>query len=374
MIGITGRWAAGLSAGGSSDIISTDEFRKFKLVESTGNTLPDFEFNFCTSNPNVITIISENIPLSAGMGIDSLALTTSILPLKKKISRATHDSYDITVSGLYNKINYMTQGQTGTTPKMSAMSAIVQKASEFFNMDVGTSSSNDSQNWVQHGIPALSHIQKMWTRADLGSSNFPMIGITSDGTFRLRTLSDLLGAGPSWVFSVKGTGGNVIAYNSDYVIENNSGFTNYWAGYQSQVGQTNIDSGSESQLMSAIASGFGISAGIEQSSGAGSKLISGLLKTANQHDNYHQAHINNVANLAVFSSNKLTLSVSNIYFPIKVLDVATFLDDMQVSGTMESYSGNWIVTKVARCIQGWKFNTTVEMCRDSANMVSQGLD
>ena len=70
----------------------------------------------------------------------------------------------------------------------------------------------------------------------------------------------------------------------------------------------------------------------------------------------------------MYSSTKLTLNCSHNYFPIKILDLASFTDgpsnDLYSS---EAYSGLWIVSKVARIIEDYKFKTNIVMCREAMN-------
>ena len=92
----------------------------------------------------------------------------------------------------------------------------------------------------------------------------------------------------------------------------------------------------------------------------------------NMHENYWRAANKNLSHLVQFGDTKITLSFSNFFAPIRVLDLVMFKDDMVGSGrgqTADAHSGLYIVSRVARNYQNRQFTTVVELTRESMNQI-----
>jgi len=372
MIGVVGRWLGSFILNGS-EICTTDQFKKFKIEETAGNTLPNFEFEINTPNERLLMYLNEKNIINASLGVDNLAMTNMQLrPLKKEIARADGNNLNINVKGMLDKIQYLTNVGVKATPKQSAIQTLKEVVGKHFKTDFDVLTSQDKMNYLQHGITDTAFVKKLWMHANLGDKNFPMTAIEADGTYRLRDAESLKNGTPQWDFSIFGTSENSIRYNSDYRIVSNTGMMNYWAGYSKPSQVIDIDSGIGDIINSILSGVSSMGSSFEMSGDVVSSISENIFKTANMDDKFHQSAKNNMANLAVGSSTTLTLTVSNRFFPIRVLDLAMFKDDINTAnglGAIEAYSGVWTVTGVTRIIENWKLLTVVTMVRESMNSV-----
>lgn len=370
MIGVKDKWQANFEMS-FNPFIFTDNLISFMVVEEAGNVLPTFELEFKTDNDRVVGFVNEGNTINASMGVHTYDLVNMPLkPMKKKLARESGGEFRILVKGMLDKIEYLTDSDVKVTPKQSSFATILQETGKYFNVDADLSTSKDMQSWIQHGITSKQFVEDLWKHADLGTDNFPMIGIGADSSFRLRDLNTMKNGPYKFNFSIKDTGPNTYRYSSDYVIESDTGLMNYWQGYDKASSVINLDQGIGSLFSSIISNGFAITGILEKAASAGKRIGEILLQNANMHKNFHQSAINNMANLATFSNSRITFSVPDVYVPIKILDVFQFKDDIDTSkGATESYSGRWICSKIVRSISGYKFNTLIVGCRESMNSV-----
>ena len=367
--GIVGSWVASFSIGGVN-ITDQTGFESFKIVEEAGNQLPTFELIFRTTDAGLLSFINEGNVISAGMGVTQINLTTNLRPMSKDISRADSSSLRFHITGFYDAIDYLANTKTSTTDEISSLEAMQAITSQHFTNDYSTSSANDKMNWCQHGIPNQSMVEHLWQHADLGSGNFPMIGITSDGTFRLRTASDLTSGNYQWNFTnAEQLGGSTVPFHYDYNIKSDTGFTNIVAAYQKSADIVDLDKGPGSIFTTNPVGLFGQSSSLEQSSSIAAGAAGALLSNINHHTNFNQAKADNVTNLANASSTKLNVSNSDYFFPIKLLDVIMFTDFLEDASSVQSFSGLWVVTEVSRSIEEGKFHTQITATRESMNNV-----
>ena len=367
--GIVGKWMAGFTMNGTS-LTDITGFESFKIVEEAGNQLPTFTLVFRSADAGLLSYLNEGNTISAGMGVTQIDLNTTLRPMSKAISRADSSTLRFTVNGMYDAINYLTSTQTQMSDQVSGLTFMQQLASQHFTPDFSTSASNDTMNWSQPGIPNQAMIEHLWAHSDLGNNNFPMIGITSDGTFRLRTATDLANGSATWNYTNgQQLGGNVVNFHYDWDIQSDTGYTNAVAAYSKTSDIQDMDKGPGSLFNTSPGQLFGQSASLEQSSGAGQQIIGNLLSNVNHHSNFHQARADNVTNIANASSTKLNINNSDYYFPIKVLDTILFTEFLDDGTSLQSFSGMYIVTQVTRAIENGQFHTMITAVRESLNNV-----
>ncbi|QIG71814.1 hypothetical protein EVB94_363 [Rhizobium phage RHph_TM40] len=368
MIGVKGQYVASFDINGRN-FLGNSDLKRFMVVEEAGNTLPTFELTFESDSDEVISHMNEKSVINAAMGLDTLELSNMRLkPMKKELSRRSGSSYIMTVKGLYDRIEYLTGTDVMVTPKQSAIATMSQIVSKHFIPDFDISASSDIQNWIQHSITDKSFVNELWTRSDLGSKNFPMVAITSDGRFRLRSIENVMAGSPKFILSNRNEGPNTIYYDTNYVIEADTGFMNYWQGYSRSNNVIDLDGGLLSLFSSVVSQVMSMGSSLEQSASALLRTGENLILNENTNKKFHEAKSNNLANLATFSSNKLTVNCSNRFFPVRALDLVKFTDGPTTREySSENYSGYWIVSKVARIIEDYSFKTNLVLNREAMN-------
>ena len=368
--GVQGRWMASFTIGGVP-IVDIKGFESFKLVSEAGNQVPTFELIFRTVDTSMISLINEGNVISAGLGVQQIDMSgIPLRPMSKDISRGDSSTIRLQITGFYDAIDYMLNTQTMMSDKMSGVNFMQQIVGKHFKPDFDGATSNDSMNWSQPGISDKDMVQELWTRSDFGSNNFGMIGIDQDGTFRCRTATQLTSGSYNWNFSnTIQPGSNTVPFHMDYNIKSDTGFQNFAAAYSKSSDIIDQDKGPGNIFTTTPGQLFGQSSSLEQSSQVAAQVAGSLFSNENHHSNFHQAHADNVTNLANASSTKLYCSNSDFFFPIKLLDVILFTDELIDSTSIQSFSGSFIVTEITRHIENNQFHTLITAVRESVNNV-----
>jgi hypothetical protein len=197
-----------------------------------------------------------------------------------------------------------------------------------------------------------------------------MIGITSNGIFRIRSLKEMLvGGGYDWVFAYGTTSESTatnILYNYDAVVESETGFHNMWSGYDRTKTVYNLVTGETEITQPSINSSF-ITSQLDRLAITTRSVEAGAINE-NVHSNYWKSYLDNLSNLVRFSSTVVKLTFDHFYYPIKILDLAMFREpDLNNVVSIETYSGLYIVSKITRTISSKKLNTAVTLTREALN-------
>ena len=84
------------------------------------------------------------------------------------------------------------------------------------------------------------------------------------------------------------------------------------------------------------------------------------------HSKFYEAHAKNTQALMVYSSFRVQLHFRDVFIPVKVLDLAMFIETFGVNKQVDEYSsGLYIVTKVTRMFSGQQFATYVTLSREA---------
>lgn len=372
MIGVQGQYLISFGLNSTRDFIREEDFRSFMVREEAGNNLPTFKLEFDTDGSN-LGQLNEMSDLTISMGEDMATMVQTQLYITEVTMGRVGNRRRVSCQGMLAQPGYLNNTRTGITGKKSGVEVVRSVASRYFRFDSNIQASADQQNWIQNNIADKMFLNNAWLRSHVPGS-WLATGISAlDNTFILRDMRNHAKGNPVWKFLPHDTPASSyeeITYSGDYSVRNNSGFVNSTlGGYGIDMPAFNIDqglssfiSGLASPLLSA-ASSFaqrGLEGGLDA-------VRKGLYtaKTANMHDNYHQAYSNNIRNLALFSSFKVTLNFERKFRPVRVLDPVYFLEDSeQTPGQAEYASGNYVITKVDRVFTNRQHGTRIELSRE----------
>ena len=378
-IGIENQYYFDFSMGGQEDFINEGNLTTFKVLEFTGNVLPKWEIMFNTADDNLLSRLHEGNDLEVSFGQKPTETTTTKLVVERRTkTMAGQGLYSIYMSGLYSNLGYMSNPKKFISEKKSGVEVIkdIVMGAGFgvgandFNIDV----SEDSQRWIQHNISDRRFVTNLWMHSFLRES-FLCVGITSDGQFVLKDLRRLFAEDPKWHFVIGDVvNDNDIIYDPDPVTDSSAGFINAWMGRGRERVIHDLEAGTQVNLfvepepLLATTQALGRKAGLERRHGEVGVF------NENVHPQYWEAHLRNLTNLAVFSSECVVLSFQGAYRPIRILDNVSYAEtEIQTDRTAEHHSGEYVVTGITRELTAGQFGTTVTMCREAPNSIRGDL-
>lgn len=380
-ISTSGNYFFQFDIAGIKDFIDESELIGFTLIEEAGNVLPTFELAFRTTNDDILSYLHEGNDFKVTFGKDrNSSIDTSLMVTRAQSTKSGDSSRLVSCVGMYSAVPYLTSSETSISTNKSALEVMRDVVGALnFTPKFNIEKSVDSQNWIQYNISGKKFVNELWMHMDLGDS-FPAVGISSDGQFIVKDVVKDLGTNKApfnttynWRFT-KDIVNELqdIPYNGDVSIDMNTGFNNSWVGYGREKLVYNMEDGSEDSVY-ALGSPF-MSTSNELS--ARMSVVKRFSATAavndNVHPNYWSSYQNNLVRLASFGNIRQTLSFTNLFIPIKVLDLVIFKDDDLSSNkksSSEFNSGLYYVSKVARNISHRQLVTTVVLCRESLNRV-----
>lgn len=378
-IGIADQYYFDFSLGDREDFINEGNLVTFKVLEFTGNVLPKWEIMFNTSDEGLIARLNEGNDLEVALGVNPNETTTTKLVVERRTkSLAGAGLYTVFMQGLYSNLAYMSNPKKSISEKKSGVEVIRETvlAAGFAvgDNDFNITESEDSQRWIQHNISDRRFVTQTWMHSYLRDS-FICVGITSDGSFVLKDLRRLFASTPKWNFVVgEAINENDIVYDPDPVTDSSAGFINAWMGRGRERVIHDIEEGTQANLfiepepLLATAQMLARRADLEKRRGE-----VGVLND-NVHPQYWEAHLRNLTNLAVFSSESVVLSFRNLFKNIRVLDNVTYAErELVADRTTEYQSGEYIVTGVSRELTAGQFGTTVTLCREAPNAIRGDL-
>ncbi len=365
MIGVEGQYLLSFSIGGLSDFLEEEDVIDFFLIEDAGNVLPTFELKFTARLPLVISKFNEGNVLSISFGVTKDAMVTSrLIIFRVNLSRAGKGAYTLVVRGTYDAVAYISDPKMVIHDELSAIETIIAIVSEHFTPDIEPLISDDKQYWIQPSTTDKKMVSDLWLRTELPES-FPLVGITSDGIFRLRDAKIEAGKEPAFVFSYDPQGSNEVGIDGDYSVDSNSGFLNLWLGYGHDKLIYMLEEGEFERITEDSDTILALAKNLNRKSSTEKRIAQIGTLGENVHEKYWSAYMRNMMNLALFSSTKMTVSFTNVLLPIKVLDLVMVKDDKpNREEAADFYSGLYFVSKVSRSFGAKQFITVVEVCRE----------
>ena len=371
MVGVEGQFLFKFRIQDREDFISTEDLIYFKLCEEAGNMLPTFEMCFTTTDEKLLGLFHESndIEVSFGENLDSMT-DIKIVPMRVTPTRAGANKHQIVANGFYSALAYLNTDRVFISDKKSGVEVIKDVASRYFNTS-GTfniAKSVDLQNWVQSATPDRLFVNQMWMHSNLTNS-FPAVGISSDGRFILKDIKAELNKDFKWRFTPKVQNAKDIYYDGDYATDHNTGFINNWVGYTREKTIYNLEAGSQSILSNITKPVMSLTKEIAKRAEIEKRYAQAGILSDNVHAEYWSCYLRNLSSLATLGAVKNTISFSDKFKSIRVLDLVMFKEDSvdEPNATSEYKSGLHFVTKVARSVQNSRLTTIVELSRESVN-------
>jgi len=374
-ISVEGQYYLTISVAGKKDFIGETDLKEFTIIEKAGNTLPSFFLEFTSHEEELISILNDgnDITVQLGKTKDTL-LDILITPTDLKSYRTSETEFSFTVTGLLAHLPYANAARAKCTEKKSGVAVMSDIAKEYgFKFEGNIETSKDSQNWVQYGIPSKLFLDEVWLHSYVNDS-FVGMGISVDSRMIVKDMKKEIKAkndAPDWRLVKVKSKENDITFLNNYIIENNSGLINSWVGSGRERMIYNLPAATFEKYSATPSPIIALSKETALNKDMGKKFSGSNILSGNQDDNFWKAHQENLTNLALLSSFKITVPCGNEFFPIKPLDVV-FFKDMSVTNGLESneyISGLYFTAKVVRTLKERVLSTYVEICRESPNLV-----
>lgn len=379
MVGIEGQYLFMFNAGPLKDFIKEPNLTNFKILEHVGNFLPMFQLVFQSTNDTYSRYLNEGSKIQVSFGKDKNNLTETTLIVKKLYTQKMGSQIvSYRVSGLFDAMPYLQNSKIKIHPKASSLTTIQNIAGAYFTVDAKDVVTSDSMPWVQNNITDRNMINNVWMHSYIPNS-FMAIGITSDGTMRIRDIRKLASKPEDykWKFTNRENQPKEIPFDN-HVLKVNSGLDNVIFGYgrkklvnDLEKGTIHIEEEDPMKPFLALASDLNRNKDIE-------KIIDEhtVMSSDNVHSNYHKSFLQNAINLTVFSSTKIKLTFKDKFRKINVLDLVYFKDEIPTSSNDESSeytTGLWVVSKVGLVLENKKFVTFVDIVREIPNSIKGDL-
>jgi hypothetical protein len=376
MIGIENQYILKIDIGDFEDFIEKEDLVSLLIIEEAGGVLPSFELSFYTEEEDIIGYINEgnNVKISLGKNKNSL-LDYSMVVLSFESTSVGQTKYQITLSGLYNSLKYLTDGNVYISDKISGVEEMSRIGGQYFNVVSNITSSSDSQNWIQPNISDRAFISEIWLRSYIPGS-FLLFAISSEGDFILKDVKTLVGTDAIWEFlPSEKSKSNQIIFDPRYTAKTSTGVFNQWLGYNREKNVFNVDDGESSIIAPSFNSFLSQTPSLNRSADVNKKIDDFGLVLENVHDKYQEAYIQNTTYLGLFSTVGIPISFTGIFEDVKVLDLVFFKDKViqDVKMASEYYSGLYIVSLVSRQVVNGQFKTNVILNRESGNKMTGNL-
>ncbi|QJT70940.1 hypothetical protein GR7B_00142 [Vibrio phage vB_VcorM_GR7B] len=383
MIGTEGQWLMTFSIGETlTDFIKGEDLTEFTLIENAGGGLPTYELVFQTSNPLVLGYLNEGQIITVSYGKNANDLVDSSLKISKpQINRLGEGGFIVSLVGFEQSTGYLSSPKSQITSAQSGLATIIAVANTYFDVEADVTTSSDSMRWIQPYQPDRTFITQCWLHSDLGDGNTPLIGITSEGAFRVRSLKAMIAQEPVHIFSYEGEGDNIVI-EGDYNITLSNGLLNQFAGYGMKQDIYDLNAGTISSAETQVEPLMAFTDVLNRDTTIEPKRLPNGAKNDNVHSRYNEAYNNNIAMLATFSTTKVQLNFTNAFKGVRVLDLVMFKDDALrvTSDTMSShkstqdfYTGLYVVSKVSRTVKNGTLATFVELVRESPSEMTGNL-
>jgi len=341
----------------------------FSLIEEAGNVLPTWELQLNSLDEKAIQLLNEKNPLTVTMGFDQQVQATSeLIPVSMGTMDISDDERVMVVKGVLNAPGYSANSKYLLSEKKSALEVMEETASEFFDTDLDPNKSEDEQVWIRPYTSAKRFVNELWVRGDLPGST-PMIGISADGTFVVRSLSKVK-IGKKWTFVNNLEGDfNTIPYMDNPLLNFDTGFLNAWFGYGREVRERDLDTDILQIIQEEIQVQQTISSELIRNPDVGLRRDHISFLSENVHANYNRARLRNLAYLTTQSMANLEIKVRDLFRDFRVLDPVEVQvpDQEEPQQSSEFLSGKYIITKVARNLSANSLTTILKLSRETVN-------
>ena len=357
---------------------AVDSVLRVNVLERAGTDLPMLTMAVTTRDREVPRLANEGNPLRLTMGVDGGdQLDATFLLQHPSVMRGGEDSWTVHGTGIKHTLPGWARPMVEASRKMSGVERIIEVAKRAGERiaEGSLDKSQDSQSWLQYGNPNKLHVDEIWLHCDLGKS-FPLLANTLDG-FRVldaHALARRAVSAPDHRFG--NTADSALRYDWNMGASQMAGMLSSVGARGQTQPAFDLDAGEpmeheaepEMRLAmgdSPVSAKFGKVANVRKT------------LTRNMHKRYWECHAHNHTQLALYSSSAFTLTFADYYLPIHPLDAVELLEEDILGSDRakekeEAMSGLYVVSKVARMVQGNSFKTSVQLTREAFNsMVMQ---
>ncbi len=381
MLSVQGQYYFIFSIGKYADFIKNDDLISFDLVEEAGNILPTFSIDFVVDSEKIISLIQENNPIKVTFGRDQKDLIDiSLISCGLTYEISSVSLIKANIEGILDVPKYSNQTQTQITQSQSAVATMldVAKNNNFRTSKSNITTSSDSMSHIQYNNTDRDFINELWMHSNIPDS-FPVVGITTRNEFIVNDAKKSMkrvkdgGIAPAWTFTFRDeeskAPNNIIKYSVPPLISVNNGFINNWVGYNKTKYVLDTVTSQYTALtpdpktLMALNNAFNTNSSVDHSV-ANSQLISD-----NTDANYWLSYVNNITNLALFSTVLVDIIFTGPYYPIRVLDKVLFQSKQigETENSAEYETGVFLVARVSRNISNSVMTTQVRLCRENLN-------
>ena len=242
-------------------------------------------------------------------------------------------------------------------------------------VDSNVEVSDDRQKWIQYGCSNKRHLDDIWLHCEFSGGGFPIIANTMGG-FRFFNGKEWFKRGHTLKIGYRTFGDDeVMLMDSEFGTEQNAGFLNSIGARGFELSQFTVETGSVDMLESEpeiLLSNTAI-ANVSEDFQRVSNTVRRLSR--NMHEDYWSSYIHNMTQIVFHSCTKIKIFIKGRYSPVRPLDVVLFKDQDVGKGdtdeAVSAYSGNYIVSKVARRAFRNNFTTLIHLVRESNNFMQK---
>ena len=336
------------------------------LLEEAGTRLPVVQLSVRSTDRQLPRLINEGNLLNVVVGANDQTEPTGFMLQRPTLVKSSADAWEINANGLKSTYASWARSRVEISRKMSGVERILEVARRAEgNVFSNTNASNDEQRWVQYGCPDKLHVDDIWLHCDMGDS-FPMLACALDG-FVLKDAKALAGEEP--VFRFGNLGGNHLRYDWSPGVEHMGGFFASAGARGVKRPLHDLEKG-ESAIAESDPTLFMSLGDVPFASDFSKISDSRKTLTRNMHPNYWQSHAHNTTQLALYSSLRFSLTWENRYLPVRPLDLVYLQNEdigEEEDSAAESFSGYYIVSKVARIVSRNTLSTTCQLVRECFN-------
>lgn len=380
MIGVHKQYRYQFTIGVLEDFINEGEIEMFRVIERAGNSLPEFELSFQYHKEDLLKYINEGNVLQVTYGPDNdrdELKTAEFFITKVESKKATDSIYLLVLTGLLNRMGYLTDRKMRLYPNQSGYEVLRSIFSPYSaQIDMNPTVSEDLQTWIQPNITDRAFVNEVWMHSYL-SQSFTGLALLSNGHVRIRDLqaysSQVKGRRWDWkLVSSMQDPATEIGIDSTTALNNSSGFINNVLGYGRQKRLHQLEAGTTGSVTeNAFAPFLAVGAHNRSADLLARADLPEQLSLDNVDAHYWEAFLQNLVNLGVFSSCAVSVMAHQQYRDVYPLDLV-FLEEPsienRVSGESSLYqAGLYIVTKVTRIIQSRRISMILELVRSTMN-------
>jgi hypothetical protein len=375
-----------------NNFISLEAFDYLVTDEYAGLVLPMMKIRFKVADYSLIPYINQGNSLIVTLsGPDYDSPVTLNFQLLRPVISSDGNLKLIDTTAILNVPEFTQNIRVRTFKNMTSMEAMYAVTSVFLEPDFGRVQPNDKQSWIQSGVSDIDFCLHLVKHSNFKNS-FPIVAITSDGKFRHRDFySHVRNKVTQWWFipnesdqpPKNGQGGfqnepTKVIHGGNIKETSDAGILNRWRGNGSIIPVYRMDVGGppipvEGSVFPGMLTGLPF---VNRNVASESNILPVEYESDSTYLGFAESKSRNVTGSALYSSQKVKVTISADLLPIQLLDLV-YLEEpgpAWVKGSENfpdaglnnpTSSGFYIITRISRKISLGGIETVVELCRES---------